>query len=77
MPDVEERLDREGRRDGRSSRGQVTGVAVTRETGAIGGRPLHERDAGGNLREAAEHLGMTYDQFRHHYKKYGLGDPGR
>ena len=34
-------------------------------------------DAGGNQREAAEHLGMTYDQFRHHYKKYGLGDPSR
>ena len=32
-------------------------------------------DAGGNQREAAEHLGMTYDQFRHHYKKYGLGEP--
>ena len=28
-------------------------------------------------REAAEHLGMTYDQFRHHYKKYGFGDPSR
>jgi DNA-binding NtrC family response regulator len=27
-------------------------------------------DAGGNQREAARALGMTYDQFRHYYRKY-------
>ncbi|MCG8604023.1 AAA family ATPase, partial [bacterium] len=32
------------------------------------------KDAMGNQREAARALGMTYDQFRHYYKKYGLGD---
>lgn len=30
------------------------------------------KDCGGNQREAAERLGMTYDQFRHFYKKYRL-----
>ena len=30
-------------------------------------------DAGGNQRAAAQQLGMTYDQFRHQYRKYGLG----
>ena len=25
-----------------------------------------------NQREAAERLGLTYDQFRHLYRKYGL-----
>jgi transcriptional regulator with GAF, ATPase, and Fis domain len=29
-----------------------------------------------NQREAAETLGMTYDQFRHLYRKYGLGKEG-
>jgi len=32
------------------------------------------KDSLGNQREAAKRLGMTYDQFRHYYKKYGLGD---
>jgi DNA-binding NtrC family response regulator len=32
------------------------------------------QDAGGNQRAAARQLGMSYDQFRHYYKKYGLGD---
>ena len=32
------------------------------------------KDAMGNQREAARLLGMTYDQFRHYYKKYDLGD---
>lgn len=32
------------------------------------------KDSLGNQREAARRLGMTYDQFRHYYKKYGLGD---
>jgi len=31
------------------------------------------KDAGGNQREAARQLGMSYDQFRHYYKKYDLG----
>jgi DNA-binding NtrC family response regulator len=30
------------------------------------------RDARGNQREAARRLGMTYDQFRHYYKKHSL-----
>ena len=33
------------------------------------------QDAGGNQRAAARQLGMSYDQFRHHYRKYGLGEP--
>jgi psp operon transcriptional activator len=32
------------------------------------------KDAGGNQRTAARQLGMSYDQFRHHYRKYGLGE---
>jgi DNA-binding NtrC family response regulator len=32
------------------------------------------KDALGNQRLAAERLGMSYDQFRHYYKKYGLAD---
>jgi DNA-binding NtrC family response regulator len=32
------------------------------------------KDAGGNQRAAAERLGMTYDQFRHYYRKYALAD---
>jgi len=32
------------------------------------------REAGGNQRQAAEALGLTYDQLRHYYKKYGLAD---
>ena len=32
------------------------------------------QDAGGNQRAAARQLGMSYDQFRHYYKKYGLGE---
>ena len=32
------------------------------------------KDALGNQREAARRLGMSYDQFRHYYKKYGLGE---
>jgi DNA-binding NtrC family response regulator len=32
------------------------------------------KDALGNQRLAADRLGMSYDQFRHYYKKYGLGD---
>jgi len=32
------------------------------------------KDASGNQREAAQKLGMTYDQFRHYYRKYSLGD---
>jgi DNA-binding NtrC family response regulator len=32
------------------------------------------KDAGGNQRTAAKQLGMSYDQFRHHYKKYGLAE---
>lgn len=32
------------------------------------------RDSGGNQRGAADTLGLSYDQFRHHYKKYALGD---
>jgi psp operon transcriptional activator len=33
------------------------------------------RDAGGNQRAAARQLGMSYDQLRHYYRKYGLGSP--
>jgi len=33
------------------------------------------KDTGGNQQAAARQLGMTYDQFRHYYKKYGLSDP--
>ncbi len=32
------------------------------------------KDTLGNQRETARLLGMTYDQFRHYYKKYNLGD---
>lgn len=32
------------------------------------------KDSLGNQRAAAKRLGMTYDQFRHYYKKYGLAD---
>jgi transcriptional regulator with GAF, ATPase, and Fis domain len=32
------------------------------------------RESGGNQREAARQLGMTYDQLRHYYKKYQLAD---
>jgi DNA-binding NtrC family response regulator len=32
------------------------------------------RDTGGNQKAAAEKLGLTYDQFRHYYRKYALGD---
>ena len=32
------------------------------------------KDASGNQRIAAERLGMTYDQFRHFYRKYNLED---
>jgi DNA-binding NtrC family response regulator len=32
------------------------------------------KDAGGNQRAAARQLGMSYDKFRHHYRKYGLGE---
>jgi psp operon transcriptional activator len=32
------------------------------------------KDTGGNQRAAAQKLGMTYDQFRHYYRKYALGD---
>jgi DNA-binding NtrC family response regulator len=32
------------------------------------------KDCLGNQRAAAKRLGMTYDQFRHYYKKYGLAD---
>ena len=32
------------------------------------------KDADGNQRAAADRLGMTYDQFRHYYRKYALGD---
>jgi len=32
------------------------------------------KDAGGSQREAARRLGMSYDQFRHYYRKYRLGD---
>jgi psp operon transcriptional activator len=32
------------------------------------------RDAAGSQREAAQLLGMSYDQFRHYYRKYGLGE---
>jgi DNA-binding NtrC family response regulator len=35
------------------------------------------QDAGANQRLAAERLGMSYDQFRHYYKKYALGEPRR
>jgi DNA-binding NtrC family response regulator len=35
------------------------------------------QDAGGNQRAAARQLGMTYDQFRHYYRKYGLGESAR
>jgi DNA-binding NtrC family response regulator len=31
------------------------------------------KDTGGNQRAAAQKLGMTYDQFRHYYRKYQLG----
>jgi DNA-binding NtrC family response regulator len=33
------------------------------------------RDAAGNQRAAARQLGMSYDQFRHYYRKYSLGEP--
>ncbi|KAA3619486.1 MAG: AAA family ATPase [Calditrichaeota bacterium] len=32
------------------------------------------KDVMGNQREAAKRLGMTYDQFRHYYKKFALGE---
>ena len=32
------------------------------------------KDARGNQRAAAKQLGMTYDQLRHYYKKYCLGE---
>lgn len=32
------------------------------------------KDSGGNQRSAAKKLGMTYDQFRHFYKKYRLDE---
>ncbi len=32
------------------------------------------KDNSGNQRAAAESLGMTYDQFRHYYRKYSLGE---
>ena len=32
------------------------------------------KDEGGNQRAAAQKLGMTYDQFRHYYRKYELAD---
>jgi DNA-binding NtrC family response regulator len=32
------------------------------------------KDAGGNQREAAKRLGLTYDQFRHYYRKYRLAE---
>ena len=32
------------------------------------------RDARGNQREAARSVGLTYDQFRHYYKKYDLAE---
>jgi DNA-binding NtrC family response regulator len=35
------------------------------------------QDAGGNQRSAARQLAMSYDQFRHYYRKYGLGEPPR
>jgi DNA-binding NtrC family response regulator len=35
------------------------------------------KDAGGNQRAAARKLGMSYDQFRHYFRKYGLGDLAR
>jgi transcriptional regulator with AAA-type ATPase domain len=35
------------------------------------------QDAEGNQRAAAQQLGMSYDQFRHYYRKYGLGEPSR
>jgi DNA-binding NtrC family response regulator len=35
------------------------------------------KDSAGNQRAAAEKLGLTYDQFRHYYKKYALGGVGR
>jgi DNA-binding NtrC family response regulator len=32
------------------------------------------RDSGFNQKRAAERLGMSYDQFRHYFRKYGLKD---
>jgi transcriptional regulator with PAS, ATPase and Fis domain len=32
------------------------------------------KDSNGNQRAAAESLGMSYDQFRHYYKKYNLDE---
>jgi DNA-binding NtrC family response regulator len=32
------------------------------------------KDAGGNQRAAARQLDMSYDQFRHYYRKYALGE---
>lgn len=32
------------------------------------------KDCNGNQRAAAKHLDMSYDQFRHFYKKYHLGE---
>jgi DNA-binding NtrC family response regulator len=32
------------------------------------------KDVDGNQRAAARQLGMTYDQFRHYYRKFDLGD---
>jgi DNA-binding NtrC family response regulator len=31
------------------------------------------KDTDGNQRAAARQLGMSYDQFRHYYRKYDLG----
>jgi psp operon transcriptional activator len=35
------------------------------------------KDAQGSQRDAARQLGMSYDQFRHYYRKYGLGELSR
>jgi psp operon transcriptional activator len=32
------------------------------------------KDTGGNQRDAAKRLGLTYDQFRHYYRKYRLAE---
>lgn len=42
-------------------------------------RELLERalaDSGGNQKKAAQLVGLSYDQFRHYYKKHGLKRAG-
>jgi DNA-binding NtrC family response regulator len=56
--------------------GEPTGGSFSQRVGAFEKTLLLTalRESGGNQREAARQLGMTYDQLRHYYKKYQLAD---